>query len=106
MDTNAIRCPSGDQAGIRSSTALTRASACPAPPFSPMVYRLLAPLAEDFRNFASRAEDYVRQHGEGRDPNRGPLDEEDRIGAWWLESYRELRQAFELASDDGFVHFG
>jgi hypothetical protein len=64
-----------------------------------------AKLAKDFRDYAAQAEAYARERGEQRDPNRGPLADEDQVGSWWLESYREWQEAFELASDDGFVKF-
>jgi hypothetical protein len=62
-----------------------------------------AKLARDFAAFAERAEQYVNEHS--RPDKSGKGDDEDEVGPWFLESYREWRQAFELAADDGLVRF-
>jgi hypothetical protein len=61
-----------------------------------------AKLARDFADFAEQAEQYVEQNGRG--DKTGKVGPEQGID-WFLESYREWREAFDLAADDGFVTF-
>jgi hypothetical protein len=59
-------------------------------------------LARDFAAFADRAEQYVRANSHG---DKSGKNDEDDVGEWFLESFREWQEAFELAADDGFVRF-
>ena len=61
-------------------------------------------LAEDFRCHAAKAEAYARACA-GGNRNRGNEDDSEIVHPWWLETYQEWRQAFEVAGDDGFVQF-